>query len=89
LGLTRKLSAKYSFILSIPAILGGFILSLGQGRTSGQAFGLLALGFFTSALVGYFSLRFLTYVIDRGRLPLFATWCILAAILALLSPFLN
>ncbi|MDR2367143.1 MAG: undecaprenyl-diphosphate phosphatase, partial [Deltaproteobacteria bacterium] len=75
LGLTRDLSAKYSFLLSIPAILGGLLLSVGQGQTSSLGPGYLLIGLAVSALVGYCSLRFLTYVVDRGRLALFAPWC--------------
>jgi undecaprenyl-diphosphatase len=89
LGLSRELSTKYSFLLSIPAILGGLLLSLGQGLTSGLAPGYLLLGFITAALVGYFSLRFLTYVVDRGRLALFAPWCVLAGLLALTYSHFN
>jgi undecaprenyl-diphosphatase len=86
LGLTRELSAKYSFLLSIPAIMGGLLLTVKQGQASSLGNGYLFLGLLTSALVGYFSLRFLTYVVDKGRLALFAPWCLAAGLLALLSP---
>jgi undecaprenyl-diphosphatase len=89
LGLTRELSAKFSFLLSIPAILGGLLITFGRGQTSSLAPGYLLLGLAASALVGYFSLKFLTYVVDRGRLALFAPWCLLAGLLALLYPGLG
>jgi undecaprenyl-diphosphatase len=83
LGLTRELSAKYSFLLSIPAILGGLLLSYTSGHTSDLGSAYLLLGLFMAAMVGYLSLRFLTYVVDRGRLALFAPWCALAGLLAI------
>jgi undecaprenyl-diphosphatase len=83
LGLTRELSAKYSFLLSIPAILGGLLLSYGSGYGSDLAAPYLLLGLFTAAIVGYLSLKFLTYIVDRGKLALFAPWCALAGLLAL------
>jgi undecaprenyl-diphosphatase len=89
LGLSRELSTKYSFLLSIPAILGGLVLSLGRGQTSSLSFSYLLIGLFTSALVGYFSLRFLTYIVDRGRLPIFAPWCLLVGLIAIFYPYTN
>jgi undecaprenyl-diphosphatase len=87
LGLNRELSAKYSFLLSIPAILGGLLLSLSQGQASSFSYSYLLLGLALSAMVGYCSLRFLTYVVKRGRFPLFAPWCLIVGLIALFFPF--
>jgi undecaprenyl-diphosphatase len=86
LGLDRELAARYSFLLSIPAILGGLALSLAQGQASSLPPWLLLAGLAVSAVTGYLSLRLLAYIVDRGRLPLFAPWCLLVGLAALLLP---
>jgi undecaprenyl-diphosphatase len=83
LGLDRDLAAKFSFILSIPAIVGGLLLTAGTG--SGSSFGpsLLLVGVLISAGSGYLALKLLTALIDKGRFHLFAPWCFLVGLAAL------
>jgi undecaprenyl-diphosphatase len=83
LGLNKQLAAKFSFIASIPAILGGLILSLSTGMTSPLGLKYLLVGLIVAAISGYLALKLLTVLIDRGRLPLFAPWCLLAGLAAL------
>ncbi|MDR1051681.1 MAG: undecaprenyl-diphosphate phosphatase [Deltaproteobacteria bacterium] len=85
LGLERGLAARFSFLLSIPAIVGGLALSLGSGQTSSAGPGHLFLGLVAAAAVGYKALVFLNAVVDRGRLWAFAPWCVLAGAAAVLS----
>jgi undecaprenyl-diphosphatase len=84
LGLDRELSARYSFLLSVPAILGGLLLSLGQGLNGSVPAPLMALGFLVSALAGHQALKILTKLVIRGRLSLFAPWCLLTGLAALI-----
>ncbi|MDR1546305.1 MAG: undecaprenyl-diphosphate phosphatase [Deltaproteobacteria bacterium] len=86
LGLERELAARYSFLLSIPAILGGLALSLAQGLSSALGPATLALGFSVAAVAGWWALKLLTGLVDRGRLHFFAPWCLLAGLAALLLP---
>jgi undecaprenyl-diphosphatase len=87
LGLNKELSARFSFLLSIPAIVGGLALSLGRGQTSSVPTAYLFLGLVVSGVVGYLSLRFLTYIVDRGKLSFFAPWCLCVGLLALFWSF--
>jgi undecaprenyl-diphosphatase len=83
LGLRRELAARFSFLLSIPAIVGGLALSLGQGLESSFALPWLLLGLAAAALCGYAALRLLTSLVERGRLALFAPWCVLVGLAAI------
>jgi undecaprenyl-diphosphatase len=83
LGLRPGLAARFSFILSIPAIIGGLALSLGQGLTSEIGLRWLLLGLFASAVIGWAALRLLTMIVDRGRLVIFAPWCVIVGLLAI------
>lgn len=83
LGLNRESAARYSFLLSIPAIIGaaGLILTDAPSASS-LPVGPLAIGLLTSCAVGYASLRFLMHIVNRGNLHLFAPYCWAAGILA-------
>ncbi|RMG16154.1 MAG: undecaprenyl-diphosphate phosphatase [Deltaproteobacteria bacterium] len=73
LGIDRVRAAQYSFLLSVPAILGAMILELRHGLPP-VAGGLLpyALGFVAAALSGFGALRVLLRLVRLGRLGVFA-----------------
>ena len=85
LGLNRETAARYSFLLSIPAILGAGMLSL-IDVSNNPAFPLTVsfIGAFTSCIVGYSALRLLVYIVKQGRLHIFAPYCWLAGVIALM-----
>ncbi len=58
LGFRRQDSARFSFLLSTPVIVGAALLELPKISWS-QINGPFMLGFFTSALVGFLSIKFL------------------------------
>ena len=85
-GVNRSLAGEFSFIVSIPAILGAFILELkdlGQMSSSIGAAPILA-GCISSFAVGYFSLSVLMKIIKKGKLQWFAAYLIPAGILGLI-----
>jgi len=85
LGLNRETAAKYSFLLSIPAILGAGVLGL-KDISAYPAFTLKAslIGTFTSCIVGYSALRLLVYIVKKGRIHIFAPYCWFAGLMALM-----
>jgi undecaprenyl-diphosphatase len=84
LGLEQALAARFSFLLSIPAILGGLLLTINNSLTTSFTIWAIAVGFVAAAVSGYLALCFLVRVIKPGRLVYFAPWCALAGLLALL-----
>jgi undecaprenyl-diphosphatase len=73
LGLPRELSARFSFLLSIPAILGAVVLMLKDGLSMQESsYGALVIGFFTSMVFGYLSLVMLVALVKRGGFHKFA-----------------
>jgi undecaprenyl-diphosphatase len=75
LGLDGPTAARYSFLLSIPAILGAQVLSLADLGGYPPHPGILLTGTLTAALVGYAALAFLVYIVNKNRMPLFAPYC--------------
>ena len=65
-GLDRELSGKFSFLLSIPAILGATVLEFRKIGTQGEI-GLSLLGMVVAFFVGLFSLGFLMKIIKSGK----------------------
>ena len=76
LGLNRETAARYSFLLSIPAICGAALMGLPENAAAGSA-GISAVltGAACAAAVGYAALSFLVYLVKKGHLSLFAPYC--------------
>ena len=73
-GLDRELSGKFSFLLSIPAILGAtFLESQKIGSSLEVQIGLL--GMAVAFLVGIFSLTLLIKIIKMGKIFNFSYYC--------------
>ncbi len=85
LGLSRETAARYSFLLSIPAIIGATVLIL-KDLTGGAVVhtNAVVLGGVTSCIVGYCSLKFLVFIVKKGQMHLFAPYCWLVGSLALI-----
>ena len=90
LGLNRETAAKYSFLLSIPAILGAVVLSLSDISSGMEIQISTALtGSVVACVVGYIALKYLISIVNRGRLHIFAPYCWLVGILALILGILG
>jgi undecaprenyl-diphosphatase len=74
LGLDRELSGKFSFLLSIPAILGATLLEA-RKISSVETLGLNLAGLGAAFLVGLVALTFLMKIIKIGRFSSFAYYC--------------
>lgn len=85
-GVDRSLAGEFSFIISIPAILGAFILELkdlGEVSSSIGAAPVIA-GCAAAFATGYISLTFLMKMIKKGKLQYFALYLIPLAIFGLI-----
>jgi undecaprenyl-diphosphatase len=72
--LDRELSARFSFLLSIPAILGATLLEF-KKIDSGQDFWTILVGTAIAFWVGIFSLKFLMRIIKFGEISKFSYYC--------------
>ena len=84
LGVDRKLAGRYSFLLSIPAIVGALVLGIDAPElaTSIPLTTILA-GSLVSAAVGWLALVILLRVVDRGQLHRFAPYCWIVGLVTL------
>ena len=89
LGLDRHNAAKFSFLLSIPAILGAQILSIKDMINSGLVIDSITIyATIASFITGLLALKLLLSLVHSGRFHLFAPYCWLIGSLVLLSNFI-
>ncbi|HOF60733.1 MAG TPA: undecaprenyl-diphosphate phosphatase [Candidatus Latescibacteria bacterium] len=79
LRIEREKAAEFSFLLSIPVILGGAIIHIAGMVEQTGGLGLLSepliAGFCTSAISGYAAVRVLVSFVKKGALHWFAVYC--------------
>jgi undecaprenyl-diphosphatase len=85
-GVNRTDAGEFSFIVSIPAIVGAFLLELKDLGSVSSEIGAVpvAAGCITAFAVGYASLAWLMRIIRRGKLEWFACYLIPAGILGMI-----
>ena len=83
-GIRHETAARFSFLLSIPAVAGAALLvlkdALGQG---GIHLPTCLLGGLTAMVVGYAALALLVFLVQKGRLYVFAPYCWLVGCIAI------
>ena len=90
-GFDRTFAVRYSFLLSLPAVLGANILSLKDAIQTGIDWSLLPIylvGTAIAAVVGYFAIRLVNLLTDKGKFGNFAYYCWGVGVLALILSIL-
>ncbi|EDS73418.1 undecaprenyl-diphosphatase UppP [Anaerofustis stercorihominis] len=76
-GLKKEEAVEFSFLMSIPAVLGSLLLKIKDiiaiGATT--SFVPLIIGFFCSLVIGYFSIVLLNNIVKKGKLYYFSIYC--------------
>jgi undecaprenyl-diphosphatase len=79
-------AARFSFLLSIPVIGGAALLEtktvIQQGMEMG--FGPLIVGMIAAAITGYFAIKILLRIVERGKFSWFAFYCFAVGIAGIL-----
>ncbi len=91
-GFDRSFAVKFSFLLSIPAVLGANILSLIDAVQTGFDSSLLPVylvGVLVAMVSGYASIILLRYIAGKGRFGGFAYYCWGAAIITLVFSLIS
>ncbi len=85
-GRTRDLATRFSFLLSIPAILGATILkikNMQSAMSSSEVVLNFILGGIVAAIVGYFAISFLIKMIKQAELFYFSIYCWIIGIITI------
>ena len=90
-GFDRRFAVKYSFIMSIPAILGAAVLELKDIGTEVISGGMVAncvAGAIVAGVVGYICIRTMLVVVRKKNFKGFSIYCFAAGILAIIAHFI-
>lgn len=77
-GFDRSFAVRYSFLLSLPAILGANVLEIKDAVEAGinvEELPMYIVGVVIAAVVGYFSIRLVKSLSDKGKFGKFAYYC--------------
>lgn len=91
-GFDRKFAVRYSFLMSLPAVLGATLLEAADVAKAGQGLpeGMLSkyvLGMVIAGVVGYFSIKLVSLLAAKGKFGAFAYYCWAVGILSLIAYF--
>lgn len=84
-GLDKEFAAKFSFILSIPAILGAAVFQLKDLSGGSVEIGACIAGFIVAAISGYLAISFLLKIVREKSLDIFAYYCWIVGIIVLIG----
>lgn len=88
LGFDRKFAVKYSFILSIPAILGALVLQLkdlGDYEITGSVGASYVVGMIVAAVVGYIAIKLMLTIVRKKKFKYFSVYCLIVGIISLIG----
>lgn len=79
-GFDRKFAVRYSFLMSLPAVLGATLLKVldvmeMEGGVPADDLPKYLLGMAVAAVVGYFSIQMVKLLADKGKFGAFAFYC--------------
>lgn len=89
-GVSREESAKFSFLISIPVILGGMIFEIGGGIKYGFGnvdFVACICGFLTAFVVALLTIKIMMKIVKKGNWWYFSIYLFLLSIVVLLNQF--
>ena len=83
-GLNRELAARFSFLLSIPAILGAALVQAKDITSFDTGATVLIAGFLSAVIFGYLAIKLLLKIIKERSLMIFAYYCWIVGIAAII-----
>lgn len=77
-GFKREFAVRFSFLMSIPAVLGANVISIGDAVSAGIDTSMLPaylIGTVVAAVSGYFAIGLVNMLADKGKFGKFAFYC--------------
>lgn len=91
-GFRKEFAVKYSFIMSIPAILGAMILQLKDFTMADLAGNMIwnyIAGMIVAAIVGYICIKTMLVVVKKKKFTIFSIYCFIAGVTSVVFFFLG
>lgn len=90
-GFSKEFAVKYSFIMSIPAILGAMVLEAKDFTLTDFAGGMIwnyIAGMIVAGVVGYICIKTMLMVVKKNKFTIFSVYCLIAGIISVVFYFL-
>ncbi len=90
-GFERNFAVKFSFLLSLPAVLGATLLETADAVKTGIDWTLMPVylaGMVTAGVSGFFAIKLVRYIANKGKFGWFAVYCAAAGIAAIVISFI-
>lgn len=91
-GFDRSFAVRFSFLMSLPAVLGANILEIADAAQAGAFDATLLpmylLGMVVAGVVGYFAIRLVNLLADKGKFGSFAYYCWAVGLISLVAGIL-
>jgi len=83
MGLSREYAVAFSFILGVPAVLGANVFEIGDAIAGGMSVSplVLAVGMAVSAVVGFFAIKMVKWLVKSDRFEIFAWYTLVLGVL--------
>jgi len=95
-GILRKLkreeAAKFSFLMSIPVMLGAGVMSINdllEVPNLTEFLPVVLVGFITSGIVGFISIHWLLKFLNKNKLWIFSIYCVVISLVTLAVTFIR
>ena len=92
LGFDRNFAVRYSFLMSLPAVFGATLLKVVKVAKAGtldtEMLPMYLTGMVVAGVVGYFSIRLVKLLANKGKFGRFAWYCWIVGVIALIASFL-
>ena len=88
LGIERELAARYSFLLSIPAILGAALVQVKDISSIDVSTTVFIAGFIAAAITGYIAIKIVLKLIQEKNLLIFAYYCWIIGPIAMILAYI-
>ncbi|MDR2884234.1 MAG: undecaprenyl-diphosphate phosphatase [Deferribacteraceae bacterium] len=83
MGISRERAAEFSFLISIPAILGAAVLQIPHiGGVAASDWVVYIIGMIAAFLCGVFAIGVMMSLVKKARLEIFALYCLIVGIAA-------
>jgi len=89
-GYDREFAVRFSFLMSLPAVLGATLLELKDAVDVGIDPGqlpMVAVGMLVAAVVGWFAIRLVNVLASKGKFGAFAYYCWVVGLVSLVAGF--
>ncbi len=92
-GVTRQKALRFSFLMSIPAILGSLVFNIKEiaelnSSTAGFSYSAILIGMLTAAIAGVIALKWMFKIINNGKLWYFSIYVGILGVLVVLDQFI-